>query len=62
MTRSARAVILEGVEGQIEEIRRELAVHVKRMTHLREQVDEVREAVRELTAGCGTLTADAEPG
>ena len=50
MTRSARGELLEGVEGQIEEIRRELAVQLKRMAQLQQQVDEVRAAIRELTA------------
>ena len=49
MTRSARVEILNGVEGQIEEIRRELAVQMKRMGQLQTQVDEVRAAIRELT-------------
>ena len=49
MTRSARVEILSGVEGQIEEIRRDLVVQIKRMEQLQVQVDEVRAAIRELT-------------
>jgi hypothetical protein len=49
MTRSARAELLNGVEGQIEEIRRELTIQMKRMGQLQAQVDEVRTAIRELT-------------
>jgi hypothetical protein len=49
MTRSARLELLSGVEGQIEEIRRDLVVQIKRMEQLQVQVDEVRAAIRELT-------------
>jgi hypothetical protein len=51
MTRSARVELLSGVEGQIEEIRRDLVVQIKRMEQLQVQVDEVRAAIRELTTG-----------
>jgi hypothetical protein len=44
----APAEILERVEGHIEEIRQELTVEIKRLTLLQVQVDEVRQAVREL--------------
>lgn len=45
-----RAELLDAVEGHIEEIRHELTIHMKRMGHLQEQVEEVRLAIRELTA------------
>ena len=50
LSRSARMELLDGVEGQIEEIRHELVIQMKRMAQLQEQVDEVRVAIRELTA------------
>jgi Collagen triple helix repeat (20 copies) len=40
--------VLSVVEGQIEEIYRELDVQVKRMTQLQSQLDEVRATVRHL--------------
>lgn len=49
LTRSARAELFDGVEGQIEEIHHELSVQMKRMAQLQERVDEVRGAIRELT-------------
>ena len=36
-----------GVEGQIAEICRDLAVHVKRMRQLQEQADELRVVIRQ---------------
>ena len=50
LTRSARTKLLDGVEGQIEEMRRELMVHLKGVTRLQAQMDEVRESIRQLTA------------
>lgn len=50
LTRSARAALLDAVEGQIEEIRHDLTIHKKRIGLLQEQVEEVRLAIRELTA------------
>ena len=46
---SARADLLDGVRGHIEEIHHELVVHIKRMAQLQEQLDEVRGAIRQLT-------------
>jgi hypothetical protein len=46
--RSAAGAELPGaIEGQIEEICRDLSVQVKRMRQLQEQADELRTALRE---------------
>lgn len=42
-----RATLPNVVEGQIEEICRDMAVQVKRMRQLQEQADELRTALRE---------------
>ena len=44
---AARAELPGALEGQIEEICRDLSVQVKRMRQLQEQADELRTAVRE---------------
>jgi hypothetical protein len=41
------AVLPDAVEGQIAEICRDLAVQVRRMRQLQEQVDELRVVIRE---------------
>jgi hypothetical protein len=48
MTRDDRMDILAVVEGQIEDIYRELDVQMKRMAQLQLQVDEVRLRIRQL--------------
>ncbi len=45
---SGRAELLGVVEGQLEEIYRDLAVQVKRMTQLEAQASELRAAFRQL--------------
>jgi hypothetical protein len=42
-----RATLPNALEGQIEEICRDVAVEVKRMRQLQEQADELRAALRE---------------
>ena len=49
-----RAEFPSALEGQIEEICRDLAVQVKRMRQLQEQADELRTAFREW-AGADSL-------
>ena len=44
---AARAELPGALEGQIEEICRDLSVQVKRMRQLQEQADELRTALRE---------------
>ena len=44
----AHAELLDRVEGNIEEVRHNLIVEIKRLTQLQEQVDEARLAIREL--------------
>ena len=56
--RPAGQVELPGaLEGQIEEICRDLSVHVKRIRQLQEQADELRTALREWasTGGASSL-------
>jgi len=48
------------VEGQIAELCRDLAVHVKRMRQLQEQADELRVVIRQW-AGQSEAAADREP-
>lgn len=43
----ARAARPAALEGQIEELCRDLALQVKRMRQLQEQADELRETVRQ---------------
>ena len=53
--RSAGRVILpNALEGQIEEICRDMAVQVKRMRQLQEQAHELRTAFRQWAGPCGT--------
>ena len=49
LTRTARAGLLGGVVGQIEEIRHDVVVQIKEMEQLRAQIDELRAAFRALT-------------
>ena len=49
LARSARLELLDGVAGQIEEIRYQLIVQMKRMAEIQEQVEEARLCIRELT-------------
>ena len=44
------ALLPNAVEGQIEEICRDLAVHAKRLRDLQEQADELRVVIREWAA------------
>ena len=44
---AARAELRGALEGQIEEICRDLSVQVKRMRQLQEQADELRTSLRE---------------
>ena len=48
MSRSARAELRGDVEGQLEEISRDLAVQMKRMGQLQAQASELRAAFRQL--------------
>lgn len=48
MSRSARTELRGGVEGQLEEMYRDLAVQVKRMGQLQAQAGELRAAFRRL--------------
>lgn len=49
----------DGVEGQIAEICRDLAVQVKRMRQLQEQADELCRVIRQWANPRGTRTATA---
>ena len=51
----ARAALPDALEGQIEEICREVAVQVKRMRQLQEQADELRATLREWAGGPAPL-------
>jgi hypothetical protein len=44
---AGRAALPGALEGQVEEICRDLSVQVKRMRQLQEQADELRTALRE---------------
>jgi hypothetical protein len=50
---AGRAELPDTLEGQIEEICRDLAVQMKRMRHLQEQADELRTALREWACPVG---------
>ena len=54
------AELPDGVEGQIAEICRDLAVQVKRMHQLQEQADELRTLIRQW-AGRSAVDLDSEP-
>jgi hypothetical protein len=45
--------VLQGVEGRMEEICRDLAVQAKRMRQLQEQADELRVVIREWAGQSG---------
>ena len=45
------AALPDALEGQIEEICRDMAVQVKRMRQLQEQADELRTTLREWAGG-----------
>jgi hypothetical protein len=49
-SRNDRREILNLFEGQIEDIYKELAIQMKRMAQLQVQIDDLRRAVRPLTA------------
>ena len=51
---AARATVPDALEGQIEEICRDMAVEVKRMRQLQEQAHELRTALREWAGTPGT--------
>ena len=58
--RRGPAELPDGVEGQVAEICRDLAVQVKRMRQLQEQADELRVVVREW-ASRSEPTSDRAP-
>ena len=49
-----RGILPNALEGQIEEICRDMAVQVKRMRQLQEQADELRTTFRQWAGPCGT--------
>lgn len=49
--RLPRAEVPNAVEGQIEELCRDLAVQAKRMRQLHEQADELRTVIRQWASG-----------
>ena len=51
---AGRATLPDALEGQMEEICREMAVQVKRMRQLQEQAHELRTALRDWTGVSGT--------
>jgi hypothetical protein len=53
-TSSGQATLLNALEGQIEEICRDMALEVKRMRQLQEQAHELRTALREWAGASGT--------
>jgi hypothetical protein len=56
-----RAEFPSALEGQIEEICRDLAVQVKRMRQLHEQADELRTTLREWAGPAGADSLVREP-
>jgi hypothetical protein len=50
MGRGERLEILQVVEGQIDDIHKELAVQLNRIAQLQAQLDEVRSRLRKLAA------------
>ena len=58
---AGRATLPNALEGQIEEICRDMAVQVKRMRQLQEQADELRTAFRQWTdpPGADAMRTDA---
>ena len=52
---AGRAELPGALEGQVEEICRDLSVQVKRMRQLQEQADELRTALREWACPGGAI-------
>src|SRR5687767_328316 len=57
-----RLAILSVVEGQIEEVHREVTVQMKRMANLQAEIDELRENVARLLADLPDNAPPAPPG
>ena len=55
-----RAELPAAVEGQIEEICRDLAVQAKRMRQLQEQADELRTVIRQWAEGAEAGSSPAD--